>query len=312
MSASCEVAQQAGHGLARRAGRAPGRGCRRPRRRRPSPRASSAMASRRWAASATRSGSATSRSTRSPETCALRLSAGVGGDDLAVVDDDDPVAERVGLVEVVGREEDRGAARARAAPRMWVQRLARACGSRPVVGSSRKTRVGSWISPMTMSRRRRWPPDMVLGWRPHSPVEVELGEQLLAAACGPRPRTCRRASRGRRPRHRRGRTGRWRRSARRSRCCGAPARTPCTTSKPGDRRGARRGAQQRREHPQRRRLARAVGPEEADDLALGDVEVDAVDGAHLAPSSWPSRVWKVCTRPRAWIIPGSSPSRVQT
>ena len=41
------------------------------------------------------------------------------------------------------------------------------------------------------------------------------------------------------------------------------------------------GRQQRGQHPQRRGLAGAVGPEEADDLALGDVEVDAVDGAHL-------------------------------
>ena len=37
----------------------------------------------------------------------------------------------------------------------------------------------------------------------------------------------------------------------------------------GDRRAARRSAQQRGEHPHRRRLAGAVGPEEAVDLALG-------------------------------------------
>ena len=36
--------------------------------------------------------------------------------------------------------------------------------------------------------------------------------------------------------------------------------------------------QQRREHAERRRLARAVGPEEAEDLALLDVEVDSGDG----------------------------------
>ena len=49
----------------------------------------------------------------------------------------------------------------------------------------------------------------------------------------------------------------------------------------GHRRGAGRGPQQRRQHPQRGGLAGAVGPEEPDDLALLDVEVDAVDGAHL-------------------------------
>ena len=38
------------------------------------------------------------------------------------------------------------------------------------------------------------------------------------------------------------------------------------------------GVEQRGEHPQRRRLAGAVGAEQADDLAGGDVEVDARDG----------------------------------
>src|SRR6185503_643693 len=40
---------------------------------------------------------------------ALELGGGAGGDDLAVVDDEDAVAERVRLVEVVGGEEDGGA-----------------------------------------------------------------------------------------------------------------------------------------------------------------------------------------------------------
>ena len=44
--------------------------------------------------------------------------------------------------------------------------------------------------------------------------------------------------------------------------------------------GGRR--QQRGEHQHRRRLARAVGPEETVDLARRDLEVDAVDGAHAA------------------------------
>jgi len=37
----------------------------------------------------------------------LEIVRGVGGDDLAAVDDDGPVAEGVGLFEVVGGEEDR-------------------------------------------------------------------------------------------------------------------------------------------------------------------------------------------------------------
>ena len=57
------------------------------------------------------------------------------------------------------------------------------------------------------------------------------------------------------------------------------------TPRPG--RGRRRvappavGLDQRGQHPQRGGLARAVGPEEAEDLALVDIEVDAVDGADL-------------------------------
>jgi hypothetical protein len=42
------------------------------------------------------------------------------------------------------------------------------------------------------------------------------------------------------------------------------------------------GRQQRREHVHGGRLARAVGPEEAVDLAGGDLEVDAVDGVDVA------------------------------
>jgi hypothetical protein len=50
---------------------------------------------------------------------------------------------------------------------------------------------------------------------------------------------------------------------------------------PGHRRGALGRSQQRGEHPEGGGLARAVGAEEADHLALGDIEVDAVDGADL-------------------------------
>jgi hypothetical protein len=40
--------------------------------------------------------------------------------------------------------------------------------------------------------------------------------------------------------------------------------------------------EQRREHPQRRRLPRPVRAENPKDLALTDVEVDSVDGTELA------------------------------
>ena len=47
----------------------------------------------------------------------------------------------------------------------------------------------------------------------------------------------------------------------------------------GDRRPAAGRTQQRGQHPHGGRLAGAVGAEEGVDLALGDLEVDAVDGA---------------------------------
>ena len=52
--------------------------------------------------------------------------------------------------------------------------------------------------------------------------------------------------------------------------------------RPRDRRLAAGRGEQRREHPQRRRLAGAVRAEEAEDLAGRDREVDAADGLDRA------------------------------
>ena len=65
-------------------------------------------------------------------------------DDPAPVDDADVVAQLLGLLEVVGREDDRPPLGPTA--EMTSQRLRRACGSRPVVGSSRKTISGRLTS----------------------------------------------------------------------------------------------------------------------------------------------------------------------
>ena len=46
----------------------------------------------------------------------------------------------------------------------------------------------------------------------------------------------------------------------------------------GDLRGPRRRLDQRGQHPERRRLAGAVGAEEGDELAVADLEVEAADG----------------------------------
>ena len=49
----------------------------------------------------------------------------------------------------------------------------------------------------------------------------------------------------------------------------------------GDAGGAPGRAQQRGQHPDGRRLARAIWAEEPVDLALGHLEIDAGDGEHL-------------------------------
>ena len=82
---------------------------------------------------------------------------GTLGDDPAGGDDRDAVSELLGLVHVVGGEEDRLASACR--PWMTSQAARRANGSNPVVGSSRKSSSGSPISASATSRRRRWPPD---------------------------------------------------------------------------------------------------------------------------------------------------------
>ncbi len=135
----------------------------------------------------------------------LEVVGGVGGDDPALVDDQDPVGERVGLVEVVGGQEHRRAAPvaqvARCAPTGWPGPAGRGRWS-----ARRGTPAsGSWIRPITMSRRRFWPPDMFLGIRVPEAVEVHLLEQLACRAPRRPALAGRRACRGPSPRRRRGR-----------------------------------------------------------------------------------------------------------
>ena len=77
--------------------------------------------------------------------------------DAAVVDDGDAAGQLVGLLEVL-RGEEHGGALVVEAPHLVPQREA-AMGSRPVVGSSRNSTVGSWTSDSARSRRRRMPPE---------------------------------------------------------------------------------------------------------------------------------------------------------
>ena len=89
---------------------------------------------------------------------ALQLVGRALGDDLAVVDDRQPVGQGVGLLEVVRGQEDGRAAGARRW-RISSHIRARACGSRPVVGSSRNRTDGRWTMPRPTSSRRFMPPE---------------------------------------------------------------------------------------------------------------------------------------------------------
>ena len=95
---------------------------------------------------------------RRPADLRLQLRRRPLGDDRAVVDDPDPVGERVGLLQVLGREEDRdallGGSRATSS-----QRAVRLWMSSPVVGSSRKRMLGRWASASARSSRRFIPPE---------------------------------------------------------------------------------------------------------------------------------------------------------
>ena len=173
---------------------------------------------------------------------------------------------------------------------MSAQSSCRTCGSRPTVGSSRRTRRGRWTSARAMSSRRRIPPESLStrvsrrstrfaissarldGRAPlgaSDAVEVREDEQVLLdgqrhvevvelrydAALG----------------------------ARRLRLLGQPEAEHLDLALVRDR--------LRGEEAHRRRLAGAVGPEQADARAFGHVEVEAVhgrDGAvalHHAPQS---------------------------
>ena len=78
-------------------------------------------------------------------------------DDLAVVDDHDPVAERVGLVQVVRGQEDRRALVPQAAD--VVPEAGPVLRVEPGGRLVQEEELGSWTTPRATSRRRRWPPE---------------------------------------------------------------------------------------------------------------------------------------------------------
>ena len=84
-------------------------------------------------------------------------SAGCPGRRPAGVDDHDVVGELLGLVHEVRGEHDGDAVGAQLPTRSQV--ACRACGSRPAVGSSRKTSSGRPTTAMASASRCCWPPD---------------------------------------------------------------------------------------------------------------------------------------------------------
>ena len=211
---------------------------------------------------------------------ALELVRGALGDHPSVVDHRDPVGELVGLLEVLGRQQQRGAVGLELADEL------------PDVHARAAGRARSSARPGTAPAGAR------PGW-PRRPA---------AAACRPsRSWSGRSAAR---PRSKRSRISaaaarasalpRWYRRPTISRFS-RPVRFSSTAArlsrepdpKPqglgvahdvaaGHRRRAPVGQEQRRQDADAGRLAGAVGPEQAEDRPLGDLEVDALERVDLA------------------------------
>ena len=89
---------------------------------------------------------------------AAELGGGIHGDDAPGRDHGDPACQRGRLVQVVRGEQDRGAAGGQAL-RSGPRTGGAPRGSKPVVGSSRKSSSGLPTMPSATSTRRRCPPD---------------------------------------------------------------------------------------------------------------------------------------------------------
>ena len=203
-------------------------------------------------------------------------SGGPVGDRPAVRHDRHGVGEALGLLDVVRRHQDRRrprcAARSMSAHSSW-----RTCGSRPTVGSSSSTSRGSCTSARAISSRRRMPPRELVdlrrrGGRARLAISsarsiasapsrarhaVEVGEDEQVLLDGQRHVE---VVELRHDAHLRPRL---------LRVAGQRVAEHLELALVGDR--------LRGEQPHRRRLARAVGPEQADARPLGHVEVEAVD-----------------------------------
>ena len=218
---------------------------------------------------ASSAGSAGTTSTVGRPISAFSAAGRALGDDLAVVDDPDAVGEHVGLLEVLGGEEDGDAVVLRE-PREPPPRARSGSGCRGRSSARRGRGCAGGARARARGRAgassRPSSPDPAVG----GVGEADALEQLVGAW----PRSCARQRLQARLQpqvlaagEQRVERGLLQRGADR-RC--APPGPALTTSKPATRARARGRRQERRQHQHRRRLAGAVRPEEAVDLARRD------------------------------------------
>ena len=192
---------------------------------------------------------------RRPADRRLQLGRRALGDDLAVVDDPDPVAEDVGLLEVLRRQED-GDAVLLGEPRDLLPER----GPRLRVEAGRRLVEEEDARAVDEREREVEPALHPAGVRPHLAVggvgQADALEQLVAARLAA-PRAARRGAPSA------GACARGRSAAGRAPPPGARRRSPSapsgprwTMSKPGHRRRARARRQERRQHVDGGRLAR--------------------------------------------------------
>ena len=196
---------------------------------------------------------------------------------LPVVDDPDPVGQHVGLLEVLGGEEDGHAVVARQ-PRDLGPQVGAAGGVEARWSARRGTaRAGEWTSAKRQVEPALHAARVAADLAVRGLGEPDALEQLVAARA---PLRLRHALQRRLQTH--VIAAREQRVERRLLQRGADRRphrgTLAQDVVAGHARRARGGRQQRGEHQHRGRLARAVGPEEAVDLAGRDLQVDPVDG----------------------------------
>ena len=200
------------------------------------------------------------------------------GHDLAAVDDREVVGEHVGLLEVLRRQEDRDAVVARQARHLL-----------PHVGAALRVEPGGRLveeeDARVMHERERQVEPALHAAR----VAADLAVRRVGEADALEQRVAARAPLGLRHALERGLEAhvlaageqRVERRLLERRADLAPHRGAVLHDvAPGHARGARGGRQQRGEHQHGGRLAGAVGPEEAIDLAGLDPQVDAVDRPH--------------------------------